>query len=627
MGETSTKIHDTGAAAPMLTAAGAHQLQLDALHEMLRWPGTYVERRVDRILDLGATHERWECLQQILVPAVADPLWRAADTPQPVVVSLGIFKKNRLPDLRAFAHDGSALSIMTRQQQSDWLASALLERFLTEDVPEETRIEAGGIAAAVFNAKPTETAALLEQYGQCWEAAGTEVDQATLDEQLRLLRTFQSHTHVLAWAIPDPSGRVMVKMTFTQETTYPYFEAIWNNRQAVPTRSLIWQAIRLALMDLCLLPVPIRPSLSGANHSHSFYLLVSTPAGVEVDLAYWRQSSARQGAIEEAAPDGVPFAAPQADAPGPAESVQASVSPDSDGHDPQPAGRVEDNREEDPRPNGDDRTAGTPTIDGYGGHQSESTVLACYHQAHDMKPGDCSVDLRLHGPGLRFVWLLVGAVVAATWLILSKNPTGTQLEDLSPALSVVPGAILAVLSERSSELTKHMSRWLQRLLLLLSILAIVTGLALTADYLNEDGVTARVDDGFLLRSSLGLGGFLLVVLTAIAWGRHRRLLFVGLTLVAAATLPQIPWLEEWRDEWPMEAWLGYLATSIVIALVALGIARAVSVWTVQSAEMRTKDAAYWTFSDVKPVVIRRRREAVVWAVSAIAFGVVIACAA
>lgn len=288
---------------------------------------------------------------------------------------------------------------------------------------------------------------------------------------------------------------------------------------------------------------------------------------------------------------------------------------------------MEGNREEDPQPNDDDRIADAPTVDGYGGHQSESTVLACYHQAHDMKPGDCSVDLRLHGPGLRFVWLLVGAVVAATWLILSKNPTGTQLEDLSPALSVVPGAILAVLSERSSELTKHMSRWLQRLLLLLSILAIVTGLALTADYLNEDGVTSLVDDGFLLRSSLGLGGFLLVVLTAISWGRHRRLLFIGLSVVAAATLPQVQWVAERRAGWPVEEWLGYLATSALIVLVALGIARVAGVWTVQSEDMRTKDEAYWTFSDVKPVVLRRRREAVVWAVSAIAFGVAIACAA
>ncbi len=124
--------------------------RLAALRPMLRSPTTYTQRLVERLDFLPEGGQRWRRDLQVLIPALEalDPTldeW--------FVVSLGQFRRRRLPDFCVTDCSGRVLNLLTRIQHGHCLAYITIDQFLTDE--ERNRIVAitgTGDAAAVRNA-------------------------------------------------------------------------------------------------------------------------------------------------------------------------------------------------------------------------------------------------------------------------------------------------------------------------------------------------------------------------------------------------------------------------------------------------------------------------------------------
>ncbi len=111
-------------------------LRLAALRPMLRAPTTYTQRLLERLDFLPEGGQRWRRDLQILIPEVED---LKPDQDEWFVVSLGQFRRRRLPDFCVTDCSGRVLNLLTRVQHGHCLAHFTIDKFLFD--PERNRIE------------------------------------------------------------------------------------------------------------------------------------------------------------------------------------------------------------------------------------------------------------------------------------------------------------------------------------------------------------------------------------------------------------------------------------------------------------------------------------------------------
>lgn len=352
-----------------------------------------------------------------------------------LVVSLGVFRKQRLPDMRVTDQRGQEVPVMARDEQVDALAAALVARELEDSDLTEPQIDMLlGLASAVVGGAPELSKLALLEYEAA--ARNTRMDEKFVDDQVVALKSFVDLTQVLVWVTPTASEHVVLNTVFSTSHRFPSASSVWKNRPNVDKKSegisqrvrgritqwrkMSWDYIRLLLMNLGLLAVPLRLRLNGANHAHSFYLLVAPPTGTEIETLYWRSLTFRQ-----------------------------TTDDSSDAY--------------------------------YESPDSNQQILGCHHLSHDAHGGIARLNVRLAGAGLRRVWLLVLAVVAVAVYVLANSTDKQELPTVAGWITAVVGALLAVLNDRSSQLSTHLGRHLQRLILLLAVMAFVLGVRINAD--------------------------------------------------------------------------------------------------------------------------------------------------
>ena len=394
---------------------------LKVLNEQLRLPTRYVERRVDHLQDLSRHCHHWQVTMQVRLAEREE----GQTTDRPLLVSLGIFEKKRLPDLQVADADGRLLPTIRRVDRTRVLALLLLQdlvRCASTAPSDDDLLELASLLRKIIAANPATSARVLQQYqvrvGEVFD------DVAQVDRHIAEVAAFVTFTHVFVWVDTRPGSRVILTYKFTERHAHSLSLESLRDPRLSPKERLRLSTRQLA-MRLGLLAVPIRMRLNGANHAHSQYLMVSPPAGTEVEALYWRDLARR----------------PNTDAPDEADSLI---------------------------------------------HESSHYLLACYHEDYDSNGGLASLDLRIHSAGMRFVWLLSGLLLVGGVAGVVRDRT--QLQGTMPLLAFIPGGLLALITQRNSEFELRMSETVKRICLVLVALAGLFGIAVTGDALGSGGV-------------------------------------------------------------------------------------------------------------------------------------------
>lgn len=124
--ETDERFDDRSLITPM---------RLAALRPTLRAQTTYTQRLVERLDFLPEGGQRWRRDLQALIPDVEE---LAPDQDEWFVVSLGLFRRRRLPDFCVTDCAGRVLNLLTRVQHGHCLAYITIDQFLYD--PERNRI-------------------------------------------------------------------------------------------------------------------------------------------------------------------------------------------------------------------------------------------------------------------------------------------------------------------------------------------------------------------------------------------------------------------------------------------------------------------------------------------------------
>lgn len=264
---------------------------LGVLNEQLRLPTRYVERRTDRLVELSRDCAHWLNAMQITLPIVAR---RAPRQERPFLVSLGVFEKKRLPDLEVVDGTGAILPIIRRADRTRVLSLLLLQPLL------RSRLVAPPAAPDLVSVSETlqqilalnsdDARALLPAYGEevhLTFGAVAEHLNADVEAHLAAVASFANFTHVLVWVQASPGDRLTLKYTYSERHKHP--ELLPSLRaKGMDTTRRIRLLMRHSVMRLGLLSVPMRVRLNGANHAHSYYLMVRPPDGTEVEAIYWK---------------------------------------------------------------------------------------------------------------------------------------------------------------------------------------------------------------------------------------------------------------------------------------------------------------------------------------------------
>jgi hypothetical protein len=103
--------------------------QLAALRPALRSPTVYTQRLVEHLDFLPQGGQRWRRDLQILIPEVEGI---SPEEDHWLIVSLGQFRRRRLPDFTVTDCAGRALNLLTRVQHGHCLADFTLDQYLTD---------------------------------------------------------------------------------------------------------------------------------------------------------------------------------------------------------------------------------------------------------------------------------------------------------------------------------------------------------------------------------------------------------------------------------------------------------------------------------------------------------------
>ena len=122
---------------PMLDASEADRLRL-----VMAFPAKYVERRVETLTLLTHSAMGWATTHQIRPPAITStsprsPVFGRNHEPiqggrAPLVLSIGLFNRMRIPDLMVTSSSGERVPLLSRDERSYLTAAAIFSGYLTD---------------------------------------------------------------------------------------------------------------------------------------------------------------------------------------------------------------------------------------------------------------------------------------------------------------------------------------------------------------------------------------------------------------------------------------------------------------------------------------------------------------
>jgi hypothetical protein len=263
-------------------------------------PLRYVERRVEHLDLIDDYHYGVTVKQQILIPQHG----KESDEKE-ILVPLGQFSKDRMPDLQVKGPNGEELSLLTRAERGE-LGAALFTsewaKIFFRDIPKEEKPLAVEIwltiqalvSRAVSGSKPEAEVMLkaLDRMVAAWQrpkrypqsirlALQRWVTNKEIGEALRGL----AETRLLVAKMRGVPGRsYALTVSYTERFEYLRY----------PQRYSFWALVQAALAGLGMLSRPIKREVANVGQAASLWIVQSVPEGVESLRYYWRSERHKQ---------------------------------------------------------------------------------------------------------------------------------------------------------------------------------------------------------------------------------------------------------------------------------------------------------------------------------------------
>lgn len=277
--------------------------QLAALRQTLRSPTVYTQRLVEHLKFLPTGGQHWQRDLQLLIPEVGgvDP-----NQDHLYIVSLGIFRRRRIPDFSVSDCNGRQLNLLTRVQHGHCLSHITIDQYLTDE--ERTKVS-NGIAKDPVGKLAKAYAGLyqltFDMFTSVSEALAPLAEQR-LVELLQLLnspreaaaaraklfmedmKALSRVTQYLCWVRGRPNNAVRVTATYTMKDPVR-LEAPRRSKveekslfKRVQSRFRAWCSEQYSRLGLGPIPYDIVTPANG--HAASYYFTIEPPP--ESDIAY-----------------------------------------------------------------------------------------------------------------------------------------------------------------------------------------------------------------------------------------------------------------------------------------------------------------------------------------------------
>ena len=277
--------------------------QLAALRQTLRSPTVYTQRLVEHLEFLPTGGQRWRRDLQLLLPA-SDEFH--PDHEQMYIVSLGIFRRRRLPDISITDCNGRQLNLLTRVQHGHCLAHITIDQYLTDE--ERTKVgegitddQAGEITMAyvglyqptfeMFTSVSEVLAPLAEQrLIELLRLLGSSEESATARAALFMddMKELSRVTQYLRWVRGRPNTAVRLTATYTMKDPVQ-LDAPRRSKleeessfKRVQSHFRAWCSEQYSRLGLGPIPYDIVTPANG--HAASYYFTIEPPP--ESNIAY-----------------------------------------------------------------------------------------------------------------------------------------------------------------------------------------------------------------------------------------------------------------------------------------------------------------------------------------------------
>lgn len=264
---------------------------------MQRTPLRYVERRVEHVELIDDYHFAVNVSQQFTIPFHTQKK-REARTKTRLLVPLGWYPKERLPDIRVSAADGSVLPLLRRRdqgrigailftvawQQVFWsgLSDAaehdarMIWQIVQRSVDQVVTSSRLGANLVIYRLKR-----YLEELSND-RRRGPEIKCFLLailanQEFWDHLQTFAEVRLLVARMVGAPGGTYVVTIQYAERFTYSNYS----------TRD----AIRRALQWLGVAYVGVRREIANVGHAASLWIIFAVPDGIESVRCFWNSQS------------------------------------------------------------------------------------------------------------------------------------------------------------------------------------------------------------------------------------------------------------------------------------------------------------------------------------------------
>jgi hypothetical protein len=274
-------------------------IELGRLAIMQRYPLRYFERRVEHLSLTDDHHYSVAVTQQFVVPSHAE-----GDAQQngkkDLLVPLGQFAKDRMPDLRATDADGATLPFLTlleRAQVGQALFASRWQNGLLGRVAGETKNEASDIwriiqfavGQIVTGGRPAAYLAIYRLKGYLVEMSRLAQPDPDLhcfllailaeDEFWEALRSL-AETRLMVGRMRGVPGRTyVVNVGYTERFRYRGYAK--TSASGLVRKGLAW---------LGLIGIPVARSVANLGQTAALWIVQSVPEGIEPLRCYWKKN-------------------------------------------------------------------------------------------------------------------------------------------------------------------------------------------------------------------------------------------------------------------------------------------------------------------------------------------------
>ena len=270
----------------------------------------YTQRLVEHLDFLPEGGQRWRRELQILIPAMDD---LEPDKDHWFIVSLGQFRRRRLPDFRVEDCSGRALNLLTRLQHGHCLADFTIDQYLTDRERDKIVLasldtESGAEADVVDPVGPAYTALYrpsFEMFTSVREDLAPTAEQRLIDLLLLLgvdpelaaeraalfmedMTEVAKATQYLCWVRARPGSPVRLTASYTmpdQRPLAPDPGAQTERFARLRAAGRTWSSEIYAQLGLG--PVPYELVTPANDHTASYYFTLEPPPETSVAYLDW----------------------------------------------------------------------------------------------------------------------------------------------------------------------------------------------------------------------------------------------------------------------------------------------------------------------------------------------------